>query len=129
VDATAHGALHAVFPGEVPLTVVEQAVVRIIQPVLRVDPGVGPPGFVPIVSGANFPPGITVTLAWQPGISAPTRVRVAADGTFQAQLLVFHHDRLGPRAAVASGAGFGPVTAPFLVVPATQQPRDFVERR
>jgi hypothetical protein len=129
VDGLAHGALHAVFPGELPLTVAEQDTVRIIQPVLRTNPGIGPPGFVTIVSGANFPPGVTVRIAWQPGISAPTQVRVGPDGTFQTQLLVFHHDRLGPRAAAATGPGFGPVTAPFLVVPAVLQPRDFVQRR
>ncbi|MEN3309514.1 MAG: hypothetical protein V7603_5716 [Micromonosporaceae bacterium] len=129
LDAAAHGALHAVFPGGLPLTVVAQAAVRVIQPVLRVDPGIGPPGFVAVVTGAHFPPGVTVGLAWRPGISAPTRVAVRADGTFQTQLLVFHHDQLGPRAAVAGGAGFGPVTAAFLVVPPGQQPRDFVQRR
>jgi hypothetical protein len=56
-------------------------------------------------------------------------VVVGAGGTFQAQVLMFHHDRLGDRRLVASGTGFGPVEAGFLVVIGNPQPPDFIERR
>ena len=129
VNGTATGKLTGVVGESSPATVGAQAPVEVIQPVLRVDPGVGPPGFVPLVSGTGFPPGATVTVSWSLGISAPTKVTVAADGTFRTQLLVFHHDPIGPRLVTATGTGFGQVTAAFTVVPANQDPAKFVERR
>jgi hypothetical protein len=94
-----------------------------------VNPGIGPLGFVTAAQGTDFPPGATVALTWNRGISAANSVVVGADGTFQAQVLVFHHDQLGDRRLVASGTGFGPVDAGFLVVIGNPQPPDFIERR
>ncbi|MBN1172824.1 MAG: hypothetical protein JXA67_11670 [Micromonosporaceae bacterium] len=108
-----------------------QVGIVIHQPVLRVNPAVGPPGLVVAATGANFPPGAVVTLAWDRGVPATMAATVAPDGTVQLQVLVFHHDLLGERLLTASsGAGlFGPVQAPFLVVAANQEPLGFVERR
>jgi hypothetical protein len=129
VTGIAHALVTGVYPQDVPASAQVLTTVVVRQPVLRVDPGIGPPGFVTMASGTDFPPGTTVTLAWNPGISAPTTVVVAGDGTFQAQVLVFHHDQLGDRRLVATGAGFGAVDTGFLVVAAGLQPRDFVYRR
>lgn len=101
--------------------------VVIRQPVVTVDPGLGPLGFVPRVTGTDFPPGASVRLAWSAGISAtPGLVTVGADGKFQAQFLIFHHDLIGPRTvSVASviGPKFQAVQSnPILVVLRTEQP-------
>ncbi|MGK3202078.1 VWA domain-containing protein [Amycolatopsis sp. MEPSY49] len=106
--------------------------VVIRQPVVTVDPGIGSLGFVPRVTGTDFPPGATVRLAWSAGISAtPGLVTVGADGKFQAQFLIFHHDLIGPRTvSVASviGPKFQAVQSnPILVVLRTEQP-PFVTR-
>ncbi|SEF22021.1 WD40-like Beta Propeller Repeat [Amycolatopsis pretoriensis] len=101
--------------------------VVIRQPVVTVDPGIGPLGFVPRVTGTDFPPGATVRLAWSAGVSAtPGLATVGADGKFQAQFLIFHHDLIGPRTvSVASviGPKFQAVQSnPILVVLRTEQP-------
>jgi hypothetical protein len=129
VVGTATAAASGVYPGGRTDNARAQAPVVVIQPRLLVDPKVGPPGFVALATGTGFPPGATVTLTWNPGISARTEVRVGPDGTFRQQMLVFHHDQLGPRRLTATGAGFGPVDDGFTVVPATLEPDDFVQRR
>ncbi|MEV7095332.1 VWA domain-containing protein [Amycolatopsis sp. NPDC051045] len=101
-------------------------------PVVTVDPGVGPLGFVPRVTGTDFPPGATVRLAWSAGISAtPGLVTVGVDGKFEAQFLIFHHDLIGPRtlsATSVSGPKFGTARSnPILVVLRTEQP-PFISR-
>ncbi len=106
--------------------------VVIRQPVATVDPGVGPLGFVPRVTGTDFPPGATVRLAWSAGISeTPGLVTVGVDGKFEAQFLIFHHDLIGPRTlsvTSASGPKFGTVQSnPILVVLRTEQP-PFISR-
>jgi hypothetical protein len=86
---------------------------------LTVTPAIGPPGFVALARGTGFPPG-PVALAWAPGVGTFTAT-VAADGTFETQVLVFPRDRLGSRGLVAtSGTASG--SAPFLVVPNSVQP-------
>jgi hypothetical protein len=129
VTSLVRGLLTGVYAEAVPSNARAQAPIIVRQPVLRVTPAVGPPGFVPAATGTDFPPATTVTLTWNRGISSPVRASVAADGTFKAQVLVFHHDQLGDRRLVANGLGFGPVDAAFLVTAANQEPRDFVERR
>ena len=144
---TVLGTITGLFPGDLPAAAVAQTTITIValpppttpppsspppltfSPILKTDPPIGPPGFVTIAIGAGFPPNSTVTLLWNPGISAPTRVKVAANGTFRTQMLVFHKDQLGPRLLVASGTGFTPVNTTFLVVPGNQQPADFAVRR
>jgi hypothetical protein len=129
LNGPATGLLTGVFSEEVPVLARAQAGVRVIQPLLKVDPGIGPPGFVPLASGSGFPPGVTVTLTWDFGLSAPTSAVVGPDGTFRAQMLVFYKDPLGPRNLAASGTGFAAVKAPFRVVAGAGQPHDFVSRR
>ncbi|MBB5959286.1 WD40 repeat protein [Saccharothrix tamanrassetensis] len=112
-------------------TAVGKVVVR--QPRITVEPLVGPTGFVPRVTGSGFPPGGTVKLTWTLGISAePGTAPVRADGTIDAQVLVFENDLIGPRelaATAVAGPGFGAVRSnPFLVVPRTLQPPDFAAR-
>ncbi|WP_055524156.1 DUF11 domain-containing protein [Streptomyces graminilatus] len=86
------------------------------QPVITAGPPVGRPGTVTLVRGTDFPPGLPVRLAWNPGITAAANPAVpGADGTFVAQMLILKGDSTGHRTVTASGTGFGPVTAPFLV--------------
>lgn len=118
-----------VYPGERTATAQAESSLTVTQPKLVLDPAIGPPGFVTGAVGTGFPPGVTVTLLWDPGISAPTTVQVGPDGTFRRQMLVFYHDRIGPRRLVATGSGFGAVDAQFVVVPGGQEPKDFVQRR
>jgi len=94
---------------------------------VRLEPAVGPPGVVTVLTGTNFPPGALVTVAWDRGITqlmAP--IAVGPDGGFSVGVLVFHKDRLGPRQLVvtpgAGGPPFDATVAPFLVVPAALQP-------
>ncbi|WP_305073000.1 LpqB family beta-propeller domain-containing protein [Micromonospora okii] len=134
----ARAAVTAVVAGRLTATVREvsatrtaQAPVQVIAPQLRVDPAIGPPGFVTAAVGTGFPPGATVRLRWQPGITTtPDTVRAAPDGSFRTQVLVLRRDELGPRdlaAARVSGPAFGPVRAaePFLVVPRAFDPPVF----
>lgn len=97
------------------------------QPILELLPAVGPPGFVTIAEGSGFPRRAEVTLAWDPGIGE-LEVIADAGGVFRTQVLIFPGDIQGPRVLVATGDGFTDVEAPFLVEPATIQPRDFASR-
>ncbi|MGC5053221.1 hypothetical protein ACLQ2S_17405 [Micromonospora sp. DT48] len=103
---------------------------RVLAPRIVATPEIGPPGFVTAIRGVDFPPDRPVRLTWDVGITADAApVRPAADGTFTAQLLVLPKDRLGNRAAVATGTGFSPVSTPFLVVLPAQQPPGLLHRR
>lgn len=130
VTLPARAAVTAVVTGRVTATVREvsttrtaQAPVQVLAPRLRLDPAIGPPGFVTAAVGTDFPPGARVRLRWAPGITAtPDTVTVGADGGFRAQVLILRKDRLGPRDLTATrvtGRAFGAVRAdePFLVVP------------
>ncbi len=106
------------------------APLRVLQPRIVAVPAIGPPGFVTSIRGTDFPPGVSVKLVWDVGITAAATPTVPGpDGRFIAQLLVLRKDRLGPRLAVASGAGFSPVTTPYRVVLPAQQPPGHVDRR
>jgi hypothetical protein len=72
------------------------------SPTLTVNPGVGYGGEVTEVHGSGFPPGVTVTLEWLPGIGT-VAAPVAPDGTFTVGFLVFPHDRIGARLVHAQG--------------------------
>ncbi|BCJ56871.1 VWA domain-containing protein [Micromonospora endophytica] len=119
---------------QVPATRTAQAPVRVLAPAVRVDPTIGPPGFVTAAIGTDFPPGARVRLRWSPGITTtPDTVTVAADGSFRTQILVLRKDTLGPRdlsAERVSGRAFAPVRAPepFLVVPRGFAPPLFAGR-
>lgn len=87
---------------------------------LALSPRLGPTGFVTGATGTGFPPG-PVTLAWSPGIGSTTTI-AGPDGTFSTRVLVFHGDRLGPRALIATGVGGVTAYDAFLVVPSSVQP-------
>jgi hypothetical protein len=102
----------------------------VFAPRVSTTPTVAPDGSVVIALGSGFPPHAGVALTWQPGIE---RAAVTTDsaGAFRTSILVFPHASAGPRRLVASpvdGAPFDAVTAPFLVVPGTLRPNDFVQR-
>lgn len=96
---------------------------------LALDPPVGPPGTVVVVSGSGFPPGAQVALSWTAGITPKLPIATAdAGGGFRVQVLVFHNDVLGPRSLEAQPAGaaiFEPVTAPMLVSAPSAMPPGF----
>jgi hypothetical protein len=74
-----------------------------------------------------------VRLSWDFGVMSVTQdVVVAGDGTFVVPLLIFPREAPGGRVLTATGVRgprFRAATAPFTVVPGTEQPRDFVNRR
>ncbi|KJK42261.1 hypothetical protein UK23_37935 [Lentzea aerocolonigenes] len=110
------------------------ATTRIVikQPTLTLDQQAGPLGGVVSVQGKDFPPNAKLRLGWSVGISESPGELTATDGTFTAQMLVFHNDTEGPRQAQAvtvEGTRFGDVkSGDFLALPNTVQPSDFVER-
>jgi hypothetical protein len=133
VDSAVSGTVSTTGPDSDPGDNSADARLVIRRPVLTVDPGAGPPGFVVRATGTDFPPGATIRLAWSTGISpTPGELTAGADGKFDTQVLIFHHDQLGLRslsATSSSGPRFGTTTSgPFLVVPGTQQP-PFIDRQ
>ncbi|KUN22737.1 hyalin [Streptomyces corchorusii] len=104
--------------------------IRVLRPELTVTPQVARPGDVVMARGKDFPPGRTVALSWNPGITAArSAVRVGRDGTFEAQVLVLRKDRLGPRTLRARVRGLNPLTKPVLIARGGLQPPDFAGRR
>ena len=91
-------------------------------------PLAGPAGTTTLVTGTDFPPGTTVTLTWDRGITAATPVEVTADatGAFEVSIFLLPHDIPGPRVLTAGtpggSAAFPGVTADYLVVEGTGQP-------
>ncbi|KDN18757.1 VWA domain-containing protein [Amycolatopsis rifamycinica] len=131
-DAPVSGTVSTSGPDTSPGDNTAGARVVIRRPVVTVDPGVGPLGSVPRVTGTDFPPGATVRLAWSAGISeTPGLATVGVDGKFEAQFLIFHHDLIGPRTVAVtsvSGPKFGAAQSnPILVVLRTEQP-PFISR-
>lgn len=104
-----------------------------LKAAIVLKPTVGPPGTVVTVTGTGFPNGAAVKLSWSQGIAiAVATIMVGSSQGFQLALLIFPHDQLGARRMSAtpdlsvSGAPiFNIATADFLVVPGTEQPRDF----
>ncbi len=99
-----------------------------VEPVLTIAPPSGPGGYATLVTGADFPPGTTVTLTWDRGITAATPVEatVGADGTFSASVFLLPHDIPGPRVLTAGTptdpAAYPGVTANYLVTEGSGQP-------
>jgi hypothetical protein len=104
---------------------------------IKLVPAVGPPGTVVTVIGTGFPVGSVVKLSWSQGIPVKiTSITVGPSQGFQIKLLIFPHDQLGkrklsagPDLSVANAIVFNIATADFLVVPGSEQPRDFTWRR
>jgi len=131
VSALASGTVTFTNPQGAQQLLTGQAPVVVKQPLVIINPTVGPPGIVTVATGASFPPGAKVRFTWTPGITAPTTVTVKADGTFVKQVLVLPHDTLGPRTLTVhgfTGPQFGDLTLPFLVVPGDPQPPRFFGR-
>ncbi|HKE97460.1 MAG TPA: DUF11 domain-containing protein [Actinomycetes bacterium] len=100
----------------------------VIVPLLSLDPPLGPPGFVTIAVGEQFPKNALVQLAWDQGLNAspdPLTVRADAQGRFSQQVLVFPRDLLGPRKLLATIGGVQVTSADFLVVARPIGPPDF----
>ena len=97
-----------------------------LAPTLRLDPPIGPPGFVTRAIGANFPPGATVSLVWGVGLTASMPAVVAdPSGSFSVPMLILPRDTLGPRVLTGTftlAGGGSAVSPPFLVVPGSGQP-------
>ena len=71
---------------------------------VALSPTTGVPGTVVQVTGSGFQPGESLLLRWDRGIGQVT-VTVAGDGTFQAALLIFRKDVVGPRRLLVEPAG------------------------
>ncbi|MEV5602694.1 HYR domain-containing protein [Streptomyces sp. NPDC052299] len=102
---------------------------RVLRPSLTVTPQVAKPGQPVVARGKDYPPGETVRLTWNTGITADrTGVRVGRDGTFEVQVLVLRKDTLGPRVLRADITGLPRLQKPVLVVQRNLQPPDFKGR-
>ncbi|MGC4948603.1 HYR domain-containing protein [Streptomyces sp. DT224] len=107
----------------------DTARLRVLKPSLTVTPQVAKPGQPVVARGKDYPPGETVLLTWNTGITADrTGVRVGRDGTFEVQVLVLRKDTLGPRVLRADIAGLPRLQKPVLVVQRNLQPPDFKGR-
>lgn len=95
---------------------------------ITINPTVGPPGIVTVVSGTGFPPNAAVSLRWSAGITPAQLTPVVTDatGAFTTQMLVLPHDLTGLRQLQASvslpGVTLPPAGARFLVVDGTAVP-------
>lgn len=108
-----------------------------VKAAITLVPKVGPPGTVVTVTGTGFPIGAAVKLSWSQGI--PIRMQSITIGSsqgFKVTVLIFWHDQLGlrhmdagPDLSVTNAPLFNIATADFLVVPGSEQPRDFSWRR
>ncbi|MEV0580873.1 HYR domain-containing protein [Streptomyces sp. NPDC050392] len=102
---------------------------RVLKPALTVTPQVARPGQPVLARGRDYPPGETVNLTWDIGITADrSGVRVARDGTFEVQMLVLRKDTLGPRVLRAGIRSLPRLQRPVLVVQRNLQPPDFKGR-
>jgi hypothetical protein len=88
-------------------------------PACVLDPPVGPPGFVTRARCVRFPPGVTATLRWSPGIGTVTVP--TGSGEFAVPVLIFPRDQVGPRNLLVEAPGAS-VPVPFMVVPPSVSP-------
>ncbi|MDE3205975.1 MAG: PKD domain-containing protein [Acidobacteriota bacterium] len=93
------------------------------HPTIVLVPTVGDPGTVVEVTGAGFPPGGNVTVAWSQGSGGFTETADIHGNLPPRRVSILRPDVLGPRQAKATVQG-NPATAsaPFLVVPGTAEP-------
>ena len=138
VGSPAHGysrtitaTVASLVPDPVPADNSRSVVLPVKQPAIRLLPAIGPPGFVTLAFGEDFPVGDHVLLKWSDGITAfDGPYTVAADGTLRVQVLVVRRDLLGARDIVASSPAhlFSKVKGTMLVVPRTESPPRFLGR-
>lgn len=116
-----------------PIVVRTEFQIPCVKAAIKLLPNVGPPGTVTVVTGTGFPVGAVVKLSWSQGIPlvAPS-ITIGATQGFQMILLIYPHDEMGlrhlnaaPDLSVTTAPLFNIATADFLVVPGTEQPRDF----
>jgi uncharacterized repeat protein (TIGR01451 family) len=106
------------------------APLRVLQPRIEAIPAMGPPGFVTIIRGTDFPPGVRVRLSWDVGVTVAANPAVPnRNGRFDAQLQVLFRDELGVRKVSGTGAGFAQVTTDFQVILPAQQPPGLLWRK
>lgn len=96
-------------------------------PEFTLEPAIGPAGMVAVLSGTNLPEGAIVSVAWDRGLTQNLEPFVVGpDRALRIQVLVYHHDVLGPRQLIVTTEPGGPqiivAPLPFLVVPAPLQP-------
>jgi PKD domain len=89
-------------------------------PKLILNPGLGPPGTVVTVTGSGFRPNTPVTVAWSVSSGSVVITADAHGNLPPSSLVILTPDVLGPRFALASSTP--QATAPFLVVPGSQEP-------
>jgi hypothetical protein len=96
---------------------------------VKIEPPIGRPGIVVIVTGTGFRPNAQLALTWSRGLTPKTpTVVVDGTGSFRVQMLVFHNDAIGQRDLIAtsvSGPSFVPFGTPFLVVESPSEPPRF----
>lgn len=97
------------------------------RPRLVLNPPLGEPGKVTMAIGTGYPPNTDVLLTWDRGLGQKV-ARSDGSGRFKVPVLIFHRDRLGPRVMTGAAPGAS-ATAPFLAVPGSLIPGDFVIRR
>jgi hypothetical protein len=120
-----------------PLILRAEFTVPCVKGSIKLTPRVGPPGTVVTVTGSGFPVGAVVKLSWNRGVPFKlATITIGASQGFQVKLLIFPHDELGrrtlsagPDLSVSNAIIFNIATADFLVVPGSEQPRDFSWRR
>lgn len=99
------------------------------QAKIVLDPPVGQQGIVVVATGSGFPAGAQLQLTWSVGITPALPVITAdAQGRFQIQVLVFHHDIVGQRNLVATWVGgpeFPTLEVPMLVTVRSVGPPGF----
>jgi hypothetical protein len=120
-----------------PLVLRAEFTIPCVKASIRLVPQVGPPGTVVTVTGTGFPIGAVVKLSWSQGV--PIRrasISIGSSQGFQTRVLIFPHDELGkrklsagPDLTVANAIIFNIASADFMVVPGSEQPRDFTWRR
>ncbi len=93
------------------------------RPTIVLVPTVGDPGTIVEITGAGFPPGGNVTVAWSQGSGRFTETADSHGNLPPRRISILRPDILGPRQAKATVQG-NPATAsaPFLVVPGTAEP-------
>ena len=103
------------------------------HPKLKLDPPLGPPGFVTKAIGSGFPPNVAGAALVGSRASGPGPCGRTTKGAFEVSVLVFPQDQSGERvlrATPVSKGRFTKVDAKFLCVPGSvQRPQTFDFRR